>query len=411
MVEEITAHDFDTFANNHILSSYHESSNYATLMSRSGYERVYLGYKNESGNIVAATLLLTKKIKHLFKYGYAPKGFLIDYKNEKLLTSFTDAIKKYASKEKIIFIKINPEIPTYLINAETKEKTKLSNGIITSYLTERGYIKLKDNLYFESMLPRFNGIMDLEKLDIKKYSKNTKNKINNATRKGLEIVVSSENKVKELYPFIEMKKKRRTIKYYNNYFNIFHDEGAANIFLVKINYNTFLENSKRIFEDELERNRKLTERMFKKNTPENINKKMESDRELASFKNDVINATYGNNNDPNEFIAGALCVTYKDRAYIVISGFNQIYGNMNPNYFLHNEIFKYYKNKGLKYVDLNGLTGDFTKNNPYYGLNHFKLGFNPYMYELIGEFDLVVDKNKYEFLLSLGLIQKEFKKD
>ena len=39
MVEEITAHDFDSFSNNHILSSYHESSNYATLMSKFGYER------------------------------------------------------------------------------------------------------------------------------------------------------------------------------------------------------------------------------------------------------------------------------------------------------------------------------------------------------------------------------------
>ena len=112
------------------------------------------------------------------------------------------------------------------------------------------------------------------------FKKSTKNKINNGTRKGLEIVVSSENKIKDLFPFIEMKKKRRTIKYYNNYFNIFNDEGAANIFLVKINYTTYLENSKRIFENETERNRKLTDRMLKHNTPENITKKMESDKEL-----------------------------------------------------------------------------------------------------------------------------------
>ena len=410
MIEEITAHDFDSFSNNHILSSYHESSNYATLMSKFGYERKYIGYKDKSGKIVAATLLLTKKIKHIFKYAYAPKGFLINYKDEKLLSLFTEEIKKYAKKEKIIFIKINPEIPTYIIN-EDKEKIKLSNNVITSYLVNKGYVKLKDNLYFESMLPRFNGIIDLDKLDVKNFKKSTKNKINNGTRKGLEIVVSSENKIKDLFPFIEMKKKRRTIKYYNNYFNIFNDEGAANIFLVKINYTTYLENSKRIFENETERNRKLTDRMLKHNTPENITKKMESDKELMSFKNDVINATYGINKDPNEYIAGALCVTYKDRAYIVISGYNEIYGNMNPNYFLHNEIFKYYKNKGFKYIDLNGLTGDFTKNNPYYGLNQFKLGFKPHVYELIGEFDLVIDQNKYEMLLSFGLIQKEFKKD
>lgn len=410
MIEEITANDFDSFASNHELSSYHESSNYATLMSKFGYERKYLALKNSKKEIIGATLLLIKKIKHIFKYAYAPKGFLINYRDEKNVSLFTEEIKKYARREKIIFIKLNPEIPIFKIDEELR-KIKLSNTSIIQLLESRGYVRLKNNLYFESMLPRFNGILDLEKLSVRNYNKNTKNKVNNAKRKGLEIEVHTDNKVKDLYPFIQKKKIRRTIKYYNNYFNIFSDENNAEIFLVKINYEAFLENSKKVYENEQEVNKKITEKLFKNNTPENLSKKMDSDKKLVSFKNDVINATYGINNDPNKYIAGAFCVTYKDRAYIVISGYNEIYGNMNPNYYLHNEIFKYYKNKGYKYIDLNGLTGDFSKSNPYYGLNKFKLGFKPYFYELIGEFDLVIDQVKYELLLSLGFIQKEFKKD
>ena len=410
MIEEITANEFDSYAINHELSSYHESSNYATLMSKFGYDRKYLCLKNSKGEIIGATLLLIKKIKHIFKYAYAPKGFLVNYKSEKELSLFTDEIKKYARKEKIIFIKVNPEIPTYKIDEELK-KTQLSNYKLIDLMESRGYVKLKNNLYFESMLPRFNAILDLENLNKKSFSKTTKNRINNAKRKGLEIEIHTDNKVKDLFPFIANKKKRRTIKYYNNYFNIFADENNAEIFLVKINYETFLENSKKAFENEQEINKQITERMFKNNTNENINRKMSSDNKLTNYKNDVINATYGINNDPNKYIAGALCVTYKDKAYIVISGYNEIYGNMNPNYFIHSEIFKYYKSKGMKFIDLNGLTGDFSKDNPYYGLNRFKLGFNPYFYELIGEFDLVIDEVKYDLLLSLGLIQKEFKKD
>ena len=408
MIEEITAKEFDEFALNHELSNYHQSSAYATLMTKFGYDKVYIAYK-VNGKIKAASLLLLKKIKYIFKYAYAPKGFLIDYKNKKLLNDFTKKIKEYAKNNKIIFIKINPEIPTYRIYNNFK-KRKLSNLEIIDTLTSLDYVKLKDNLYFESLIPRFNAIVDLKNYSIRNIDKTNRNKIHSAVRKGLEIEVFNENKVKELYPFIERKKRRRNINYYKNYFNVFDDNKSVDIFLVKINYEKYLENSTLVYEKELEVNKKLTEKLFNKNSQENITRKMNSDTKLLSYKNDVINATYGISKDPNKYIAGALCIKYQNHVHIVISGYNKIYGGLNPNYFLHNEIIKYYKDN-FDYLDLNGLTGDFSKQNPYKGLNDFKIGFNPLIYEFIGEFDLVVDKRFYDLLLTTGLIQKEFKKD
>ena len=408
MIEEINAEEFDSFAIKHELSNYHQSSKYADLMSKNGYDIKYIAYK-KNNKIEGATLLLIKKIKYIFKYAYAPKGFLIDYKNKKLLNDFTNEIKKYAKENKIVFIKINPEIPTYKFTKDLK-KRKLSNIEIIDTLTNLEYVKLKDNIYFESMIPRFNAIINLNDYSLKNIKKSNRNKIHNAERKGLEIEISNENKIKDLFPFIEKKKTRRNINYYKNYFNIFNENNSAEIFLVKINYEKYLENSKDVYEKELETNKKYTENLFRKNTQENITRKMNSDNKLISYKNDVINATYGITKDPNKYIAGAFCIKYMNHVHIVISGYNKIYSNMNPNYFLHNEIIKYYKNK-YDYIDLNGITGDFTEKNPYKGLNNFKLGFNPDVYEFIGEFDLVIDKNKYDFLLTTGLLSKEFKKD
>jgi len=407
MIIQLTANEFDEFASSHELSNYHQSSSYATLMSKYGYDHVYLGYKNHSGVLTGATLLLTKKIKHVFKYAYAPKGFLIDYKNKALVEHFTNAIKEYAQKNKIIFIKINPEIPTYKI-VNKKDKIELDNTIVKEILDRNGYIKLKDNIYFESILPRFNAILDLKQYSKKTLTKTHKNKINNAKRKGLEIEISNKNKIKDVYPFIEKKKVRRNLMYYKNYFNLFNDIDSADIFLVRINYDEYLNNSKNIFEEESERNKKLTERVFKNNSEENIKKKMASDNLLTTYKNDIINATYSINS-PEKYIAGAFCIRYQNHVHIVISGFNELYGSMNANYFLHNEIFKYYKDK-FDYIDLNGITGDFSVTNPYYGLNEFKLGFNPNIYEFIGEYDLVINEKIYNFMLSVGLIQNEFKK-
>lgn len=410
MICELTAQEFDKFAINHVIASYYQSSNYANLMSKFGYEIKYIGYKNKHGELQAATLLLIKKIAHLFKYAYAPKGFLVDYKNEKLLSDFTKNIIKYASSQKFVFIKINPEIPIYRYNLDYK-KRKLSNYNLIEKLENLGYLHLRNNIYFESMQPRFNAILDLNKYATKNFSKTNRNKIQNASRKGLEIeVLKSESNIKDLYKFIEHKKKRRDLSYYKNYFSLFNKDDYADIFLVKINYNKYLENSKNILEKEEETNQKLTERLFKNNNVVNIKRKMDSDRKLQSYKNDVINATYNINRDPNRYIAGAFCIRYLNRVHIVISGYNEIYGSLNPNYFLHNEIFKYYKNN-FDYIDLNGITGDFSDNNPYKGLNKFKLGFNPYIYEFIGEFDLVINKRIYELLISTNLLQKEFKKD
>lgn len=410
MICELSQQEFDKFAINHTLANYYQSSYYGNLMSKFGYDIKYLGYKNKHGELKAATLLLIKKIKRIFKYAYAPKGFLIDYKNEKLLNDFTKLITKYAKTQKIIFIKLNPEIPIYRYNVELK-KRKLSNYEIINKLESLGYIHLKNNLYFESMQPRFNAVLDLSNSSTKNFSKTNRNKIRNASRKGLEIeVLNNEANIKDLYKFIELKKKRRNLLYYKNYFSIFNKDNYADIFLVKINYNEYLENSKNMLEKEQENNEKLTQKLFKNNTVENIKRKMDSDRKLQSYKNDVINATYNINKDPNKYIAGALCIKYLNRVHIVISGFNEIYGSLNPNYFLHNEIFKYYKDK-YDYVDLNGITGDFSESNPYYGLNKFKLGFNPYIYEFIGEYDLVINKKIYEFLITTNQLQKEFKKD
>jgi len=107
------------------------------------------------------------------------------------------------------------------------------------------------------------------------------------------------------------------------------------------------------------------------------------------------------------FIAGALVAKYNNRVNIIVSGIDTNYKQFNANYFLHYKILEYYK-KEFKFVDLNGITGDFSKSNPYKGLNDFKLGFNPNAYEFIGEFDFIINEKAYYSLYKKNLLAKEF---
>ena len=55
----------------------------------------------------------------------------------------------------------------------------------------------------------------------------------------------------------------------------------------------------------------------------------------------------------------------------------------------------YYYQKDYDYMDLNGISGDLTKENPFKGLDTFKTGFNPLTFEYIGEYDLIINEKKY----------------
>jgi len=407
-IKEISFIEFDEFASNHNLSNFHQSSNYALLMSNHGFLYDYIAYIDEENNIKAASLILSKKIGFRDYYGYAPKGFLIDYNDTELLKKFTKDLKEYYNKKQFSFIKINPEIAIGEITFNPYLTKYNQNIIIRNNLKINGYLKLKDNLYFESLIPRFNALVYLPTFSYENLKKNMKNKITQSIRKGLYFEKANRDQIDELYKFIKAKKRRDKF-YYQDYYNSFAKDNKADIFLISIDYEKYLINTKKAYEEELDKNNYLNEQLHKSATDKKINIKMNSDKALLKYKTDIIEATNGLRENKKVYIAGAMTIKHNNRVQIIVSGFDKKYEHFNPNHFLHFNILKYYQNS-YSFVDLNGLTGDFTKENPYYGLNQFKLGFKPKIYEFIGEFDLIINEKKYSKLAHLGILAKEFNK-
>ncbi len=134
---------------------------------------------------------------------------------------------------------------------------------------------------------------------------------------------------------------------------------------------------------------------------------MNSDKALLSYKNDIEIATKNIRDNKETYIAGAITIKYNNRINIISSGIDINYKKFNANYFLHYKLLEFYQ-KDYKFLDLNGMTGDFTDNNFYKGLNDFKIGFNPHIYEFIGEFDFIINEKSYYYLYKKGLLAKEF---
>ena len=407
-LKNLSIFEFDNFAFNHPLSSYHQSSSYALFMAEQGYDYDLLGLVDDKGKIHAASLILSKKIGLFYRYGYAPKGFLIDYYNANMLKEFTTQLKKYYYKKNYAFIKINPEISIGTVDYKNKKISYNKNQIIINTLTDLHFRKLESNKRFETKIPQFSAIQVLKNTSLKTISKATRNKINKSTRCGLSLVKGTRDDIKILYDFIK-NKTDHSLEHYLNYYNAFIKNDEIDIFLVKVNFEEYLINTRDRYEQELSKNDRLVTTVMNNPSESNLHRKLISDNALNSYNTNLATATRYLSLNKEKIIAGAITIKYKNRVNILVSGFDQHFKSLCPNYFLHYNLIKYYKND-FDYMDLNGITGDFSEQNPYRGLDKFKLGFNPLTFQNIGEYDFIINEGLYKSLDQSGQLAKEFKR-
>lgn len=403
-IKELTIQAFTLFAENSPLKNYMQSEEYARLMGESGYNYDYIGLVNENDTVVAASLILWKKIGITQKYGYAPKGFLLNYYDENLVNTFTQKLIEYYDKKKFIFIKINPEIVVSEINAQTMEIKTNPNLQLKTSIQKYGYNKLKDNLYFESRVPRFNAYINLKNSNFKDFSKANKNKIRNAKRKGLYIQKGSMEDIDEFYKLLLTKEQPA---YYKNMMQLFGKNDLIDLILVRVDYEEFMKNSQSLYEAELDQNSLFNEILHRSHEENDLNRKMASDARLTIYKNEIIFATEGLRNQDSPIVAGALLIKNGNRIHVVESGFNRMFPILNANYYLYNALIENYKEQ-YDYLDIGGVSGDFKNSSPYAGLNRFKSGFNPSIYEFIGEYDLVINQGTYDYISKSGKLAREF---
>ena len=407
-IKEINENEFDNFANNHILKNYYQTSKYGNLMKKFGYNPIYIAMFEEN-KIIGAALILSKYIAINVKYGYSPRGFLIDYQNEYYLKEFTKLIKKYFFKKGFAFIKINPEITLAEVFPETNTKNinEMSQEIIKE-LEDLNYKKLKDNIYFESLLPKYNPIINLKTFNIENLNKNIKQKIKNKDKNGISLIKGDEYNLNQFYELVK-NKKDNSIEYYKNYYKIFNEANMSDLWLLQIDYHEYLKNAQEEYTTLLEENDLINKAFINDtNNKQLLRQKMESDKKITTLNQEITEINnYIQNGIYKQIIATALTIKYQNRVNIVISGFDK-HTKQNPNHILYTKLIENYKNENYSYLDLNGITGDFSHDNPYKGLNDFKLNFNPNIYEYIGEFDLIINQTLYSLLWTTKILHNEF---
>lgn len=405
-VSLINEQQFDNFSFNHKLTSYYQSSSYGILMSNHNLTPMYLGFY-EGAKLIGASLILHKPSFFGFKYGYAPRGLLINYENSNQINDVTKELKNFLFKEKFILLKIDPLIPIYKKDKNGNIiKSNNNKDFIINSLKDAGFIHCGFNDYFESVKPRNIAMLDINKSHeeiFKKFNKSIKNKIRKSSKLGVEIY-KDNSAIDKVYPFIA-KKGNYSLKYYQDFVERFKDK--VEIYLAKIDTEKHVENSRILYEKELEYNSYLHSIISRdgykgKNMKDILNKKMNSDKLLVVYKEYLVNSiTMLRNNPDGLIIAGTIIVKDNNKINLLIDGYDKMYGKFCPLYLTKWHIIKEYANK-LQFFDLNGIVGKLD-DAKYKGLNEMKFGFNATRYEYIGEFNLIVNNPIYALYKSLIL--------
>lgn len=401
-IVKLNSEQFDRFASTHKYRNYYQSSMYANVMKKFGYHSQYLGIANENNKLIGATLIIYKEVFMGSRMAYAPRGPLFNYENEEDIKELVEKLKRVLGKQGFMLLRIDPYIPMTIRDYEGNIMNYNNKGnAIIDNLKKVGFIYKGKTLYFETEKPRWEALVILQR-DIReifsKADKRTRNKIRRATNSGIEIIKDSNKNINKLYSFVK-KKEKKPLAYFKKICESFEDN--VEIYYAKINTETFLINSRRNYEKETEYNALLAQKIQEgiqdeKERNNNINKKMESDKLIATYKNSLLKATELLKNNPDGIIvAGAMIIKYDSAAYLFTEGIDEEYSYLNASYLIKWQLINDYNSQGLKYLNLNGIAGEFENENSYNGLNESKLGFNTTITEYIGEFDIILNTFKY----------------
>lgn len=402
--------EFKKFADKSTQISFYQTSEWANLKKKNGWVPHFLGLKNDE-KIIGASLILSKKIKPINKnLFYAPRGFLIDYTDKELLSTWTKELKKYIRENKGIFVKIDPYIEYQERDNEGQiVKHGRNNYLAHKNLKELGYKHFGFNLMQETLQPRWMHVIDTKGLTLEEVNAKMDSKTRQILRKNERCGITvREIEKDELKTFKEIMQKTsdrrefidRPFSYYESMWDSLHDSGILKILIGEIDFNIYEKNTI----EELEQNKKeLEDRIYKhdnnllhmnekkyKNSNklnEDAIKRLESDLEkINNYKKEF---------GEKQVLGGILFLIYGNEVLSLLGGTLDNVMNFKSAYNIHYAGIKYAVENKYNRYNFYGITGIFDPKNPLYGLYLFKKSFGGHVVELNGEYNLVISKPWY----------------
>ena len=435
-IVELSPTDFDIYAKDFEFANPWQTSNFGNAASTLGYNVLYLGFEDGMA-IKGVTLLLTKNVYLGQSVSYAPRGPLIDFEDFQFAEEALKCLMKYLNSQKIMSFTMDPPIILSIRNkygalkennngvdkkldailhgGEVIKANPYAKDIVNFLLKKMKFDYRGQNLFFEGILPRWYAVTNLPinaKLLLSKIDKRARTKLRKAAKLGVEIMKDETRNLDTIYE-IAREKFNRPIEFYKN---LLDNNPDAEIYIARVNSEKYVNNSKILYEREIERNELLNRIMQERNAARKnirrvINQKMESDKIINNFKQHLVLSTQALKDYPEGRII-AMCIVIRDKNNVTIfeDGYLREYSNLNAAFLLRWKVIEQYSNSNLRTFIFGEITGGFDiRRNSLHGLNEAKLALRGSIMEYIGEFGIMTNKTMYNLYQTTNGNQQVFK--
>lgn len=390
--QEITKKEYQKFWEKHPLKTFLSAPEISELRKKSNWETYYVGVK-EDDKLIAATMLLAH-IRHFGKYEfYSPRGYLLDFNNTELVNYFTNELKRYIKEKKGYIFRVDP----YLIYKERD-----INGDIVEDGVDNS--KVVDNLYklgFKKVptenMEQVGWMFSLglegkdEEQIMKEMKSSTRNKIRKIEKSGIEVNEIGYDELDRFQSIMEETSKRkgfsnRKLSYYQDMYNLFHDKDEVKFFITELNLKKYISNLEKDIKEREDKLNSLSDAKYndgaKKNLTNEINsitKRIDDAKSIIKDKGtDVIT------------LSGSMFMLIQPEVIYLSSGNYEEFLKFDSQYLIQWNLIKYGIEHGFKKHNFYGIPANINEHPKDYGIYEFKRGFNGYVEELIGEFELPI---------------------
>ena len=390
--QEITEKEYRKFWENHPLKTFLSAPEISKLREKQNWETNYVGVK-EKNKIIAATMLLSHNRHFHKKEFYSPRGYLLDFNNRKLVTFFTEKIKEYVKEKGGYIFRVDP----YLIYRQRDldgniVEDGVDNREVVNHLQALGFKKVPiENT--EQVVWMFS--LDLEEKTeediLKEMKPNTRNQIKKTEKFGITVNEISYEELDRFQSIMEETGARkgfkvRNLSYFQEMYHLFHEKNEVKYFITEIDLKKYTDRLEKEKEEKKAKLESLTDAKYNDGAKKNLT------NEIASFDKRIEESKEIMERTGKEVItlSGSMFMLIQPEVIYLSSGNYEEYMKFNSQYLIQWELIKYGIENGFKKHNFYGIPANINEHPKDYGIYEFKRGFNGYVEELIGEFELPI---------------------
>ena len=401
----LTKDEFDSFEEKCPDSTFWQTSAMGIYKEKQGCSLQFVGVKEADMILAASCIIGYPTIGKMYIY-HALRGFLIDYTNEDLLRFFVTELKKDLQQQNGIYLHFNPYVQYVQRDKDANlvesgfNNQKIIDTFIDLGCSHKGFSRGFDI----TTEPRWTMVLDLKDKDaptlLKEMDQQTRWSINRSLKYPIHVKTLEK---KDFYLFKDMldatSKRRHFDSYPLSYFEDMHDlfgKDTIELVMACLNVEELKESLTKERQDYIDEKTEIEKKLEELPNSKKFTKKLKVAQEgidLTTKKIQEANELkkqYGS----ELYLAGAMFVWKNNEAIYLLSASDENLKKFMGPYAIQWRQIRKALDKHMTRYNFYGTSGIFDKSADDYGVYEFKKGFNAHVEELIGDFELVLDKKR-----------------